>query len=135
MENKVYVVAGLYEKSTIGSAESIKHECEAASIKCAEKYIQQLELQTRYQFCRIEIRYPALFTGLETPTTSQVSARKKLTRKEAAAELGICPQTLANWASSGRVQIPFYKVGKKKVIYYKSDIDAYLEEMRRTQTV
>lgn len=58
----------------------------------------------------------------------------KLTRKEAAAELGVSPQTLANWACSGRVSIPFYKVGKKKVIYHKSDLDAYLASVRQTQT-
>lgn len=58
----------------------------------------------------------------------------KLTRKEAAAELGVSPQILANWASSGRVSIPFYKVGRKKVIYYKSDLDAYLASVRQTQT-
>lgn len=58
----------------------------------------------------------------------------KLTRKEAAAELGVSPQTLANWASTGRVSIPFYKVGRKKVIYHKSDLEAYLESVRQTQT-
>ncbi|WP_049613440.1 helix-turn-helix domain-containing protein [Yersinia pekkanenii] len=58
----------------------------------------------------------------------------KLTRKEAAAELGVSPQTLANWACSGSVSIPFYKVGKKKVIYHKSDLDAYLASVRQTQT-
>ncbi|EME3609786.1 helix-turn-helix domain-containing protein [Yersinia enterocolitica] len=60
---------------------------------------------------------------------------KKLTRKEAAAELGVSPQTLANWACTGCVSIPFYKVGKKKVIYHKSDLDAYLASVRQTQTV
>lgn len=58
----------------------------------------------------------------------------KLSRKEAAAELGVSPQTLANWACSGRVSIPFYKVGRKKVIYHKSDLDAYLASVRQTQT-
>lgn len=58
----------------------------------------------------------------------------KFTRKEAAAELGVSPQTLANWACSGRVSIPFYKVGRKKVIYHKSDLDAYLASVRQTQT-
>jgi len=58
----------------------------------------------------------------------------KLTRKEAAAELGVSPQTLANWASTGRVSIPFYKVGRKKVIYHKSDLEAYLASVRQTQT-
>ncbi|EMD1657070.1 helix-turn-helix domain-containing protein [Pluralibacter gergoviae] len=59
---------------------------------------------------------------------------KRLTRSEAAAELGVTTQTLANWAHTGRVKIPFHKVGRK-VIYFKTDLDAYLESTRRTQTV
>ncbi|HAS1036918.1 TPA: helix-turn-helix domain-containing protein [Enterobacter cloacae] len=59
---------------------------------------------------------------------------KKLTRKEAAAHLGVNPQTLANWAHTGRVKIPFHKVGRK-VIYFKADLDIYLDSTRRTQTV
>lgn len=58
---------------------------------------------------------------------------KKLTRSEAADHLGVNPQTLANWAHTGRVKIPFYKVGRK-VIYFKADLDAYLDSTRRTQT-
>lgn len=58
---------------------------------------------------------------------------KKLTRSEAAEALGITTQTLANWACTGRVQIPFHKVGRK-VIYLQSDLDAYLASTRRTQT-
>lgn len=59
---------------------------------------------------------------------------KRLTRNEAAAHLGVNAQTLANWAHTGRVKIPFYKVGRK-VIYFKSDLDDYLDSTRRTQTV
>ncbi|MQA46681.1 helix-turn-helix domain-containing protein [Klebsiella pneumoniae] len=59
--------------------------------------------------------------------------QKKLTRSEAADHLGVNPQTLANWAHTGKVKIPFHKVGRK-VIYFKSDLDAYLESTRRTQT-
>ncbi|WP_238875640.1 helix-turn-helix domain-containing protein [Klebsiella quasipneumoniae] len=62
------------------------------------------------------------------------TSQKKLTRSEAAIELGVTSQTLANWAHTGRVQIPFHKVGRK-VIYLKSDLDAYLASTRRTQTV
>ncbi|EMY7927792.1 helix-turn-helix domain-containing protein [Klebsiella aerogenes] len=58
---------------------------------------------------------------------------KKLTRSEAAEALGITTQTLANWACTGRVKIPFHKVGRK-VIYLQSDLDAYLASTRRTQT-
>ncbi|ULH10633.1 helix-turn-helix domain-containing protein [Serratia marcescens] len=56
---------------------------------------------------------------------------QKLTRHEAAVYIGVCSQTLANWASSGRVHIPYYKIGRKKVIYHKSDLDAYLASVRR----
>lgn len=37
---------------------------------------------------------------------------KRLTRNEAAAHLGVNPQTLANWAHTGKVKIPFHKVGR-----------------------
>jgi len=64
---------------------------------------------------------------MTTPSTSQ----KKLTRPEAADYLGIASRTLANWHSSGRVKIPFYKVGRKKTIYLQSDLDAYLASVRQ----
>lgn len=64
----------------------------------------------------------------------QINTDKKLSRKEAARELCISPQTLANWASTGHVKIPYYKIGKKKVFYYKSDIDAYIASTRTTHT-
>ncbi|EOI1397326.1 TPA: helix-turn-helix domain-containing protein [Citrobacter amalonaticus] len=64
----------------------------------------------------------------------ETNISKRLTRNEAAAHLGINPQTLANWAHTGKVKIPFHKVGRK-VIYFKSDLDAYLDSTRRTQTV
>ncbi len=59
---------------------------------------------------------------------------ERLTRAEAAAYLGVNTQTLANWACTGKVEIPHYKVGRK-VIYMKSDLDGYLASTRRTQTV
>lgn len=64
----------------------------------------------------------------------QIKSDKKLTRSEAAKELCVSPQTLANWASNGRVKIPFHKIGKRKVFYYKSDIDAYIASTRTTHT-
>jgi excisionase family DNA binding protein len=64
-----------------------------------------------------------------------VSAFKceRLTRSEAAAYLGVNPQTMANWAHTGKVAIPHYKVGRK-VIYMKTDLDGFLASTRRTQT-
>ncbi|EPT0315195.1 helix-turn-helix domain-containing protein, partial [Escherichia coli] len=54
-------------------------------------------------------------------------------RKEAAEHLGVSVQTLANWACTGKVKIPFHKLGRK-VLYMRSDLDAYLASTRRTQT-
>lgn len=58
---------------------------------------------------------------------------ERLTRAEAAAYLGVNAQTLANWACTGKVEIPHHKVGRK-VIYMKADLDSYLAANRRTQT-
>ncbi|EAW1629570.1 helix-turn-helix domain-containing protein [Salmonella enterica subsp. enterica serovar Herston] len=57
---------------------------------------------------------------------------QKFTRPEAAEYIGVAARTLANWHSSGRVKIPFYKVGRKKTIYLKSDLDAYLASVRQS---
>lgn len=64
--------------------------------------------------------------------TSHLSI-ERFTRAEAAAYLGVNSQTLANWAHTGKVEIPHHKVGRK-VIYMKSDLDCYLASTRRTQT-
>ncbi|WP_336285488.1 helix-turn-helix domain-containing protein [Citrobacter arsenatis] len=63
-------------------------------------------------------------------TTNQ-SQNQKFTRPEAAAYIGVAPRTMANWHSTGRVKIPFYKIGRKKTIYLKSDLDAYLASVRQ----
>nr|WP_314264304.1 helix-turn-helix domain-containing protein [uncultured Moellerella sp.] len=64
----------------------------------------------------------------------EIKLDKKLSRKEAAHELCISPQTLANWASNGKVDIPYHKIGKRKVFYYKSDIDSYIASTRITHS-
>ncbi len=53
-------------------------------------------------------------------TTSLVS------REQAAAILGIRPNTLACWASNGRYNLPFVRVGSR-VMYRRSDIEAFIE--------
>nr|DAU47730.1 MAG TPA: Pyocin activator protein PrtN [Caudoviricetes sp.] len=40
---------------------------------------------------------------------------------------------MANWACTGKVKLPYYKAGLKKVIYLKSDLDDYLKSTRRLQ--
>lgn len=48
-----------------------------------------------------------------------------LSRKEAARQLNLSPQTLAQWACSGRVLLPFIKTGRK-VGYRQADLDSFL---------
>lgn len=62
----------------------------------------------------------------------QQATDKKFTRPEAAEYLGVASRTLANWHCSGRVKIPFFKVGRKKTIYLQSDLDAYLASVRQS---
>jgi excisionase family DNA binding protein len=53
-----------------------------------------------------------------------------LSRKEAAAYLGVAEITLAIWKSTGRYSLPSYKIGRL-VKYKKSDLDAFI--VSRTQ--
>ena len=52
-----------------------------------------------------------------------------LTRSEAAAFLGVKPQTLSVWATAKRYGLPYVKCGSL-VRYRKSDLEAFLD--RRT---
>ncbi|WP_407160925.1 helix-turn-helix domain-containing protein [Aeromonas caviae] len=56
----------------------------------------------------------------------------RFTRIEAAAYLGVLPKTLSNWASTGRYQLKFHKVGGR-VIYLKSDLDKWIASRGTTQ--
>tara|TARA_B100001564_G_scaffold285327_1_gene248212 strand:- start:2013 stop:2219 length:207 start_codon:yes stop_codon:yes gene_type:complete len=57
---------------------------------------------------------------------TQLSQDKLLTRKEAAAFLGIGEHTLAVWACTKRYNLPYVKVGRL-VKYRYSDLQAFLE--------
>jgi len=48
-----------------------------------------------------------------------------LTRREAAAYLGVAEQTLAVWKCTGRRTLPFVKIGRL-VRYRKADLDAFI---------
>ena len=54
-----------------------------------------------------------------------------MTRKQAAAYLGVKPQTLAVWATKKRHELPFKKSGKF-VRYIRSDLDRWLESHTTT---
>ncbi len=55
-----------------------------------------------------------------------------LDRQEAARYLGIKPQTLAVWASSGRYSLPYVRVGRR-ALYRRSNLDDWLAARTITQ--
>ncbi|MBO1518247.1 helix-turn-helix domain-containing protein [Oceanisphaera pacifica] len=74
--------------------------------------------------------HPALNNRL----AAELEANPRLTRKEAAAYLGLAHKTLANWASTGRYGLKYHRCGKK-AIYLKADLDAWLDGQSGTQSV
>jgi excisionase family DNA binding protein len=56
-----------------------------------------------------------------------------LTRNQAAEYLGVSPNTLAVWASTGRYPLPFVRVGRS-VRYRRSDLEKFLESRTVTHT-
>jgi excisionase family DNA binding protein len=52
-----------------------------------------------------------------------------MTEAEVAAAVGCRPATLQAWRTTGRVKLPFFRVGRL-VRYSKSDVYAYLESRR-----
>lgn len=70
-------------------------------------------------------------TNLEVVQSTQIPAivsrfqSDLLTRREAAAYLGVTPETLAVWASTRRYALRFVKIGRLAK-YRKSDLDAFI---------
>ena len=54
-------------------------------------------------------------------------------REQAAQFIGVKPQTLSVWATTGRYQLPYIKVGRS-VRYRKSDLEAFLASRTVTST-
>lgn len=57
---------------------------------------------------------------------------KLLNREQAAAALGVRPQTLAYWACVGRYGLPFVRIGRR-VMYRASDIEQFISTNLVTQ--
>ena len=55
------------------------------------------------------------------------------TREQAAAFLGVRPQTLASWATSGRYSLPFVKIGRS-VRYRQCDLERWVADRTMTST-
>jgi len=64
-------------------------------------------------------------TNQATPT--------RLTRREAAAYLGLSEKTLGVWASNGRYELPYYKMGNR-TLYELTDLDAFLASRKMLHT-
>ena len=58
--------------------------------------------------------------------TTLVSPNRLLPNREAAAYLGVAPNTLDVWRCAKRYAIPYVKVGRK-VMYRVAELDAWLE--------
>lgn len=62
-----------------------------------------------------------------------MSVREMLTRNEAALFLGVQPQTLTVWHSTGRYSLPVVKVGRS-VRYRLADLEKWLAERTVTNS-
>ena len=73
----------------------------------------------------IEITRPE--PDLEQKPKATRTESEMLTTEQAAEYLGLKPQTLATWRSTGRYSIPFVKVGRN-TRYRKADLEEFLEQ-------
>lgn len=62
-----------------------------------------------------------------------INLPKLMTRQEAAAYMGVSVWTLSAWASTGRVKLPFYRVGRR-AMYKLSDVLAFIEAGKQTDS-
>ena len=60
--------------------------------------------------------------------------KKLMTRKEAAAYLGIKEQTLALWAHAHRYDLPYYKIGST-ARYRLEDLNRFIERNQQNNEV
>ena len=102
--------------------------------KTALSQVESSNYRTVKQMALGSIIYAFERLDFDFEATSILSEQhEKMNREDAAAYIGVEAQTLANWASTGKVRIPFLKIGRK-VIYLKSDLDAYLASSKATTT-
>ena len=64
-----------------------------------------------------------------TKDTAMDRVDGRLWRKQAAAYLGVTPGTLRVWASTGRYNLPYYRVGRA-VYYLQSELDAFIQKRK-----
>lgn len=57
---------------------------------------------------------------------NEIDSETIFSREEAAAYLGLSPSTLANWASTKRFTVKYFRVGRS-VRYRKRDLDEFIQ--------
>lgn len=67
----------------------------------------------------------------ETPSGAANARPELLSRREAAAYLGVAEQTLAIWKCTKRQELPYVKIGKL-VKYRRSDLDEFIAKNLRS---
>ena len=65
--------------------------------------------------------------------TLPVASSALMTSEEAAAYIGVKPQTISVWRTAGRYALPFVKVGRL-VRYRKADLDRWLASRTATSS-
>ncbi|MGE6133980.1 helix-turn-helix domain-containing protein [Aeromonas salmonicida] len=66
-------------------------------------------------------------------SSTNSDTQQRLTRREAAAYLGLSEKTLGVWASNGRYELPYYKLGNR-TLYELADLDAFLASRKMLHT-
>jgi len=56
--------------------------------------------------------------------------KKYLNPVEAARFIGVAPQTLAKWRCTGLVNLPFIRVGNRRIAYAREDLVAWMAARR-----
>jgi len=64
--------------------------------------------------------------GGHTPATGRVAPTPLLTARQASAYLQVPVSTLAVWRCTGRVHLPFVKLGDRQVRYRPEDLEAFV---------
>ena len=100
-------------------SDAARYGCESKSVESLSGDFVSMPVEL---FMEMQEQNPQLLSySFDSPS----NASEMLTREEAAEYMGIATQTLANWASTNRHDLPFTRVGRS-VRYRKSDVDAWI---------
>ena len=55
---------------------------------------------------------------------------EKMTTEQAAKYLCVSSKTLWEWRNRCKMPLPYYRIGERRMMYLKSDLDAYMAKRR-----